>query len=244
MAMAPKPLLAGLFTALGVKSEEAEGFADRILSWRTPLTAGASDGEATLYRSAGKNYGPRHGPFQHVDELGLVLGLPTALIDCAMPFLTVYSGQAGIDVFDAAPEVLSALPGISPDRLQILLSQRQGAPQDVLRAQLGMAAQFITARPSKANRITVAVRFDTKRRVRSQAVVLLGDQGHRTISHAVVARRYRGTRRSSQNIPDVVREQPRTCGRSTWDSRIFRSPGLVGVVTGAIAAFISPFDTI
>jgi general secretion pathway protein K len=174
--LAPKPLLAGLFTVLGVKSADAEGFADRILSWRTPLTAGASDGEAALYSSAGRNYGPRHGPFQHVNELGLVVGLPTTLIDCAMPYLTVYSGQAGVNVFDAAPEVLSALPGITPDRLQILLSQRQGASQDVLRAQLGMAAQFITMQPSKANRITVAVRFNTNRRVRSQAVVLLGDK--------------------------------------------------------------------
>jgi general secretion pathway protein K len=174
--LAPKPLLAGLFTALGVKSEDAEGFADRVLSWRTPLTAGASDSEATLYRSAGRNYGPRHGPFQHVNELGLVVGLPTAPVDCAIPYLTVYGGQAGINVFDAAPEVLSALPGITPERLQILLSPRQGASQDVLRAQLGMAAQFITMQPSKANRITVAIRFDTNRRVRSQAVVLLPDK--------------------------------------------------------------------
>jgi general secretion pathway protein K len=174
--LAPKPLLAGLFTVLGVKSEDADAFADRILSWRTPLTSGASDSDAALYRSAGMNYGPRHGPFQHVNELSLVLGLPPALIDCAMPYLTVYSGQAGVDLFNAAPEVLSALPGITPDRLQNLLAQRQGASQDVLKAQLGTAAQYVTVQPSKANRITVAVRFDTKRRVRSQAVVLLPDK--------------------------------------------------------------------
>jgi general secretion pathway protein K len=101
--MAPKPLLTGLFTVLGVKREDADGFADRILSWRTPLTSGPSDSEAALYRSAGRNYGPRHGPFQHVNELGLVLGLPPALVDCALPYVTVYSGQAGINVFGAAP---------------------------------------------------------------------------------------------------------------------------------------------
>jgi general secretion pathway protein K len=174
--LAPKPVLAGLFTVLGVKNEDAEGFADRILAWRTPRTSGASDSEAALYRSAGRSYGPRHGPFQHVNELGLVSGLPPALIDCAMPYLTVFSGQAGIDILGAAPEVLSALPGITPERLEILLSQRQGASQDVLKAQLGMAAQYITVQPSKANRITVAVRLDTNRQVRSQAVVLLPDK--------------------------------------------------------------------
>lgn len=173
--MAPKQLLEGLFTVLGAKSGEAEEFAGRILSWRTPLASGASDNEAGLYRSAGRNYGPRHGPFQHVNELGLVLGLPPALIDCALPYLTVYSGQAGVNIFGAAPEVLSALPGITPERLRILLSQRQGASQDVLKAQLGMAAQYVTVQPGKANRITAAVRFDTKRQVRSEAVVLLPD---------------------------------------------------------------------
>jgi general secretion pathway protein K len=172
---APRQLLAGLFTVLGVKVEEADEFAGRILTWRTPLAAGASDNDAGLYRSAGRNYGPRHGPFQHVNELGLVLGLPPALVDCALPYLTVYSGQAGVNVFGAAPEVLSALPGITPERLQTLLSQRVGASQDVLKAQLGMAAQYITVQPGKANRITVSVRFDTNRRVRSQAVVLLPD---------------------------------------------------------------------
>jgi hypothetical protein len=43
---------------------------------------------------------------------------PPALIDCALPYLTVYSGQAGVNVFGAAPEVLSALPGITPERLR------------------------------------------------------------------------------------------------------------------------------
>ena len=71
--------------------------------------------------------------------------------------------------------MLSALPGITPERLQILLSQRQGASQDVLKAQLGMAAQYVTVQPGKSNRITAVVRFDTKRRLRSEAVVLLPD---------------------------------------------------------------------
>jgi general secretion pathway protein K len=171
--LAPKPVIAGLFVALGVQSEAAEGYADRIIAWRTPLASGANDTEAPLYR--GKTYGPRHGPFEHVNELALLAGFPPALIDCALPYVTVYSGQAGIDVFDAAPVVLSALPGLTPDRIQILLSQRQGASQDVLRAQLGMAAQYVTVQPSKTNRITVGVQFKSNRQVFSEAVILLAD---------------------------------------------------------------------
>jgi general secretion pathway protein K len=172
--LAPKPVLAGLFVALGVQADAAEGYADRILGWRTPLASGVNDAETPFYR--GKTYGPRHGPFEHVNELALLAGFPPALIECILPYVTVYSGQAAIDVFDAAPVVLSALPGITPDRVQILLSQRQGVSQDVLRAQLGMAAQYVTLQPSRTNRVTVSIRFKSNRRVFSEAVILLAEK--------------------------------------------------------------------
>lgn len=171
---APKQLLAGLFIVLGSEPETAEDFADRIIAWRTPAPTTA-DSETFLYREAGKSYGPRHGPFQHVNELGLVLGLTPDVVDRALPYLTVYSGQPEVNVLNAAPEVLAALPGVALERIEILLAQREGAPRDILNAQLGPAAQYVTAQSSKANRITVDVRFDTKRRMRSEAVVLLLD---------------------------------------------------------------------
>jgi general secretion pathway protein K len=171
---APKQLLAGLFTVLGSEPEAAEDFADRIIAWRTPAP-GSADSEAFLYRTAGKSYGPRHAPFQHVNELGLVLSLTPDLVGRALPYLTVYSGRPEVNVLNAAPEVLAALPGLTSERMQLLLAQRDGASQDILKAQLGMAAQYVTAQSSKANRITVDVRFDSRRRMRSQAVVLLMD---------------------------------------------------------------------
>jgi general secretion pathway protein K len=174
--LASKQLLAGLFIGFGAQREVAEGYADRILAWRTPLTSGTTDSEAALYRTGGRNFGPRHAPFQHVNELALVLGLPPALIDRALPYLTVYSGQAEVNVLNAAPEVLAALPGMTPERLHIMLGLRAGAPQDVLTAQLGIAAQYATAQPGKSNRISVDVRFDANRRVRSEAVILLRDE--------------------------------------------------------------------
>src|SRR5207244_3306495 len=87
----PKDLLAGLFKSLGARAEEADSFAERIVAWRTRLIGGATDEEASLYRAAGKPYGPRRGPFQHINELGLVLGLPPVLVERALPYLTVYS---------------------------------------------------------------------------------------------------------------------------------------------------------
>jgi hypothetical protein len=71
--------------------------------------------------------------------------------------------------------VLAALPGITPERLHQLLTQREAIPEDVLRAQLGMAANYITLQPSAGNRIDVDVRFRTNTRIRSQVVVFLVD---------------------------------------------------------------------
>jgi general secretion pathway protein K len=167
-------VLAGLFVAFGAQPEDAQGYAERIFAWRTQLPSGATDNEAGLYRSAGKNYGPRHAPFQHVNELGLVLGVPQIMIDRALPFLTVYSGQAEVNLLNAAPEVLAALPGMTPERFNIVLGLREGAPQDILSAQLGTAGQFATVQAGKSNRISIDVRF-ADHRARSEAVILLRD---------------------------------------------------------------------
>ena len=71
--------------------------------------------------------------------------------------------------------MLAALPGITPERLHQLLTQREAIPADVLRAQLGMAANYITLQPSAGNRIDVDVRFRSNTRIRSQVVVFLVD---------------------------------------------------------------------
>ena len=119
-------MLAGLFAAFGVKSEDAVGYADRIIGWRAPPPKeGATSEEEGLYRSAGLKYPPRGGPFPHVDELRLVYGLPPALIDRIMPFVTVYSGLAKVNVLDAAPEVIAALPGMTPALLNAFLDKRE-----------------------------------------------------------------------------------------------------------------------
>jgi general secretion pathway protein K len=167
-----KNLLAGLFTALGANSDTAAKFADRIDAWRTPVAPGATDTETPLYQSAGKTYGPRHAQFQSTDEIGLVTGMPPAFVDRALPYLTVYSGHGEINVLSAAPAVIAALPGMTPDRLQLLLGA-SAASQNDIRAQLGPTAQFVTTEPSAANRVTVDMQFSSGRHIQAQAVVLI-----------------------------------------------------------------------
>jgi general secretion pathway protein K len=105
--------------------------------------------------------------------LALVLGLPPVLVDRALPYLTVYSGQAEINVLNAVPPVLAALPGLTPDRLHDLLASREGVPLDVLRARLGLAARYVTVQPSIANRLQVVVAIGPNHRIHYEIVIVL-----------------------------------------------------------------------
>jgi general secretion pathway protein K len=172
---ASKELLAGLFAGLGAKYPDAEYYADRIIAWRSSQDPDRPNDETSVYRSAGLPYPPRQAPFAHAGELTLVLGLPPFLVERAMPFVTVYSGHAEINILSAAPEVVAAVPGMTPDRLYALLSQRGQGPQNekFVQALLGQDAPGITADPGRSMRVAVRIDFDNRRRVRGEAVIFL-----------------------------------------------------------------------
>ena len=181
---ASKALLAGLFGALGAHPNDAEDYADRIAGWRSPPPSGSQDTEESLYQAAGRNYGPRGAPFAHVGELALVLGLPLAMAERAMPFVTVFSGRPEINVRDAAPEVLAALPGMTPERLNALLSDRQSFTEQSSLTQFGSTQAVATTEGSKAMRVTVRTVFDSGRKIVSEAVILIDgrDEPYRVLS--------------------------------------------------------------
>jgi general secretion pathway protein K len=176
---APKELLAGLFAALGAAPGDAQAYADRIIAWRSPPSANTADGEASIYRAAGVIYAPRGNQFPHTSELGLVLGIPEVMVERALPFLTVYSGRPQINILDAAPQVIAALPGMTPAQLQAVLAVRQAAPQDVqaLVASLGAAQALATTQGNKSVRVTARIAFDSGQRMTTEAVIFLTDNG-------------------------------------------------------------------
>jgi general secretion pathway protein K len=171
---APKPLLAGLFAALGADYSQAEYYADRIIAWRSKAKDAGLDDEADAYRTAGLSYAPRQGPFASVGELWLVLDLPPVLVERALPFVTVYSGMPTVNIMDASPEVIAALPGMSADRLYAILSQRGTGAENaqVVLGLAGPARASATTDGSKASRVSVVVKFDNSRRVTAEAVIL------------------------------------------------------------------------
>ena len=171
---AQKPLLAGLFASFGVPNDEALNDADAVIAWRSPMKPGQSDPGAAF---SGKGSGPRHGPFQHPDEVALVAGLRPALVDRILPYVTVYSGRPEVNVLAAPPQVLEAVPGMSPEVLQHLLVMRESDPRNLLKAQLGAASQYLTIDAATTYRVTVAAQFPTGARFLSQAVILLANTG-------------------------------------------------------------------
>lgn len=170
---APKPLLSGLMTVLGARNEQADQYADRIIAWRTKAGADSSGGEDALYRAAGLSYGPRQSPFAHVNELSLVLGLPPALVSRALPLVTVYSASQGVDVANAAPEVIAALPGMTPLILKQFLDDRSGLGNDAqaITRELGAAAASASADKSNAYRILVRLRLRNGATAASEVVI-------------------------------------------------------------------------
>jgi general secretion pathway protein K len=173
---APKQLLLGLFITLGARPEDAETYAARVIGWRTPQSVG-QDAEAAEYRFARVGYQPRGAKFPHVNELSLVRDLPQSLVERALPFVTVYSGRPQINIVDAAPEVIAALPGMTVDRVHEFLVKRQASPEKAKQLLPPEAQQFATLEGSNAYRVTVRISFDSGHTENAQVVVLLFQEG-------------------------------------------------------------------
>ena len=175
---ASKEMLANLFAVLGADQQAAKEYADRTVGWRTRPKADRANDEEALYGAAGLGYSPRQSLFTHVNELSLVLGLPPILVDRALPFVTVFNGSSNVDVLIAVPEVIAALPGMTPSALKDFLSQRSALSRDspAIATALGPAQAGATVPKSAAFRILATIQFDNGRRMSSEVVIALGGE--------------------------------------------------------------------
>ncbi|HLX98234.1 MAG TPA: hypothetical protein VKR62_06035 [Roseiarcus sp.] len=134
--------------------------------------------EDKLYSRENMPYPPRHAPFDSALELSLLPGIPLAVVERVLPYVTVFSGQAEVDVFTADPTVLSAFPEMTAKILGGILSARASDPGDgkALLELLGPAKARATADKSKVFRASVSVEFNNGRRVHAEVVFRLKDQ--------------------------------------------------------------------
>lgn len=106
-------VLEGLFRAAGAGGDRAHALAAAVQDWRDADDAAHADGaEAPAYAAAGRDYGPRNGPFASVEELQMVLGMDASLYATLAPAITVWSGRNLPDPTHAPSLVLAALPGM------------------------------------------------------------------------------------------------------------------------------------
>jgi general secretion pathway protein K len=183
---ASKEMLANFLQVLGAGADDAGEYADRIVGWRTPPSDAAPEAERSLYRAARADHMPRGAPFANVEELRLVLHLPPALVDRAMPFVTVFSGRREIDALEAAPEVVASLPRMTQDLMKSFLEQRGSLHRDArsLATALGPARQGATVEVGDSVRVRTLIAFDNGRKASSEAVIVLdgGDDPYKILS--------------------------------------------------------------
>jgi general secretion pathway protein K len=175
--VAPKELLSGLFLSFGAKKDKADEYADRVVGWRTRAEANVANKETDAYKAAGLPYAPRQAPFDSVLELNLVMGLPNGLPESVRPFVTIYNGRPSIDIMNAEPRVLSAMPGVTPAIISDVMSARKkGEDGKSLLKQLGPAGAAATVDLAKGIRASFVLQLQ-KRRVSAEVVFALKTDG-------------------------------------------------------------------
>lgn len=118
-------VLQGLFRAVGMLPAQAQVLAGHVVEWRSPVgLAGEAASRRAAYAAAGRDYGPRNGPFVSVEELQMVLGMTPALYRQVAPVATIWSGNTSPDPGTAPPLALAAIPGMTPQQENAIRATR------------------------------------------------------------------------------------------------------------------------
>jgi general secretion pathway protein K len=124
-------ILNNLLVNRGVPKEVADTITDSVLDWMdNDETHRVHGAESDYYMSLPVPYKAKNDKFEAVEELLLVKGMTpeilygTAKAPGIFNFITVYSKTGGINVNTAPKEVLAALPGITPEAADQIISLR------------------------------------------------------------------------------------------------------------------------
>lgn len=105
-------LLEAALEACGVGETARRDLVDAVLDWRDKDDLRRLHGvEDDDYLAAGVAWTSRDGAFEAVDELKYLPGMSQSYYDCLAPFVTIHSGQGGLNMEYAPPALITALTG-------------------------------------------------------------------------------------------------------------------------------------
>jgi type II secretory pathway component PulK len=123
-----RDVLVNLFTIWGMKMDDAQHAADSLYDWVTPGDLPSLNGaKADAYAKANLPQRPSHQAFQSWHEVGLVMGMDA--VAAAKPgwqdSFTLWS-DGPLDVAQAPTELIAALFGLPPSRVEYMVKTRNG----------------------------------------------------------------------------------------------------------------------
>jgi len=130
----PDIILKGLLTSLGVKDEDADVIVDSVEDWRDADDLTRLNGaESDYYMSLPVPYKAKNADIESVEELLLIKGITPELLYGSgnkpglADFITVYTENGTINVNAAPKEVLTAIPGMTPELAGAVVDFRKTA---------------------------------------------------------------------------------------------------------------------
>jgi general secretion pathway protein K len=131
---APVEVLAALFRSVGASARDAEAIALAIAKWREPAaTGGTADQPQAPAGSPGAPVNKINAalPFTDIRQLALVPGMAPEWVTAIEPLATVF-GSETVNPLSASAQVIAALPGVDPSRVQAFVQMRDNFQADVI----------------------------------------------------------------------------------------------------------------
>ncbi|MFC3652536.1 general secretion pathway protein GspK [Dyella humi] len=121
-------VLTSLLRNAGVDAVHASEITQAIIDWRSfPISPQQIAQRNAAYTAAGRDYGPRNGPFASVEELQMVLGMTPELYAKVAPYVTIWSGRASPDPNTAPLLALASVPGMDLQHAAAIIAARPAA---------------------------------------------------------------------------------------------------------------------
>lgn len=125
-------ILQNLLINSSVPEQEASAIVDSILDWKDADDLRRLNGaENDYYMSLPKPYKAKNAKLDALEELLLVKGMKSDILFGSgekkgiIEFLTIYSNSTTINLYSAPREVLLAVPGLTPEIVDEVISKRE-----------------------------------------------------------------------------------------------------------------------